>query len=86
MALTHEEIFERVREAFREELGEEAVAELTEDMGLEEDLGVDSLDAVALVMQIEDVFGIKISDEDAKALKTVGQVVDYVSGHQPQTA
>lgn len=45
---------------------------------LREDLNVDSLDAVELIMTLEDKFGISIADSDATALKTVGDIVKYI--------
>ena len=44
-----------------------------------EDLGADSLDIVELVMQMEEEFDLDIPDEDAEKIKTVGDVVKYVS-------
>lgn len=43
-----------------------------------EDLGADSLDTVELVMELEEEFGIEISDEDAEKAKIVGDVVNYI--------
>lgn len=45
---------------------------------LADELHADSLDAVELVMALEERFGIEISDEDAEQLHTVQQVIDYV--------
>jgi acyl carrier protein len=33
-------------------------------------------------MELEDRFGVKISDEDAQGIQTVGQAVDYINSHQ----
>ncbi len=49
------------------------------DTRIREDLGSDSLDAVTLVMALEDEFGGSINDNDAKSLATVGDVVSYIS-------
>ncbi len=43
-----------------------------------EDLGADSLDAVELVMAIEEEFGIEVPDEEAEKLGSVGDIIDYV--------
>jgi acyl carrier protein len=53
---------------------------VTRDTHLADDLHADSLDAIELVMQLEDAFDIAIPDEDAEKLLTVGQIVDHVRG------
>jgi acyl carrier protein len=52
---------------------------LTADTRLVEDLNIDSLDAVELVMRLEDTFQFKITDEEAQRLKTVGAIVELVT-------
>jgi acyl carrier protein len=53
-----------------------------------EDLEADSLDLYTLVQELEDSYGVRISDEEASRILTVGQAVDFVmaSGIQPATA
>ena len=81
MAASREEVFERVKEVLTEQLGVDE-GEITDDASFQEDLDADSLDLVELIMELEDQFGIKISDEDAQKIQTIGQAVDYVSSHQ----
>ena len=49
---------------------------------LAEDLNADSLDAVELMMSIEDAFGIEVPDEAAQDMKTVKSIVAYVDEHK----
>jgi acyl carrier protein len=70
----------RVIEIIVEQLGvseEEVILEAS----FIDDLGADSLDLVELIMAMEEEFGIEISDEDAEKIKTVQDVVNYISEH-----
>lgn len=70
-------IFERVKEMIVEELNVPA-EKVTLASRLAEDLGADSIDAVELIMNIEDEFKIQVSDEQAQNIKTVGDLVKYI--------
>lgn len=60
-----------------EELGIER-GKITMDATFEEDLDIDSLGVVELLMALEDSFGVKIPDEEAEEIATVGQALDVV--------
>jgi acyl carrier protein len=81
MAASRDEVFERIKEVLSERLSVEE-ADITEEANFQEDLDADSLDLVEMIMELEDQFGIKIPDEDAQKIQTVGQAVDYVTSHQ----
>ena len=81
MAATREEVYDRVKEVLVDKLGVDE-NEISEEAAFQEDLDADSLDLVELIMELEDQFGVKISDEDAQKIQTVGQAVDYVTSHQ----
>lgn len=70
-------IFENVRNALAEQFEVDAES-ITPETSLIDDLGADSLDVVELIMSLEDIFGITISDEDAAQLHTVSRIVDYL--------
>lgn len=70
-------IAERVRSQIAEQLGVK-LEEVVPEASLIDDLGADSLDAVELVMAIEEEFGIEIPDEGAEQLRRVGEVIRYV--------
>ncbi|MFT7444945.1 MAG: acyl carrier protein, partial [Granulosicoccus sp.] len=69
-----ENIQEKVTEIIVEQLGVSADQVKLESKMIE-DLGADSLDAVELVMAVEEEFGIEVPDEDAEKLVCVGDIV-----------
>lgn len=71
-------VFSKVQTLFAEFLSME-VTSIQPESTIKDDLGVDSVDIVSLVSEIENTFGLKISDAEAAGLKTVGQVVDLIS-------
>jgi acyl carrier protein len=81
MAASRDEVFERIKEVLAERLSVEE-SDITEEANFQEDLDADSLDLVEMIMELEDQFAIKIPDEDAQKIQTVGQAVDYVTSHQ----
>lgn len=56
-----------------------AETEITSNANLIKDLGIDSLDYAELVMEFEDAFDIKIPDNEAEKLETIGEAVEYIS-------
>lgn len=76
-----EDILERVKKIVVDRLGVDE-ADVKLEASFKEDLDADSLDIVELVMELEDEFGLEISDEDAEKILTVGDVVNYIKSHQ----
>lgn len=75
--MTKEEILGKVKTVVAEKLnvGDD---QITTDAKFVEDLGADSLDQVELIMALEDEFELKIPEEEAEQLSTVGKAVDYI--------
>jgi len=71
-------IEERVKNIICDQLAVEA-EKVTAKASFIEDLGADSLDIVELVMTMEEEFDLDIPDEDAEKIKTVGDVVTYIT-------
>ena len=71
------EVFEKVKNLFVEELGIDA-DKVTMEAKLEEDLEIDSLGIVEVVMAFEDEFNIEIDDEELTDVGTVGQAVNLL--------
>lgn len=70
-------IFEKVRDIISEELNVDA-STITIDTDLSEDLGADSLDAVELIMSIEDEFDCEIPDELLQSIRKVRDIVEFI--------
>ena len=68
---------EKVRGIIVEQLGVNA-DQVTRESKMIEDLGADSLDAVELVMAVEEEFELEVPDDQAEKLIAVGDVIDYV--------
>ena len=78
--MDRQKAFEEIRDIIVEQLGV-AADEVAETSTFQEDLNADSLDLVELIMEMEDRFKVKIPDEDAEKIVTVGDAVDYVVSH-----
>ncbi|MDB4537970.1 acyl carrier protein [Akkermansiaceae bacterium] len=74
-------ITEKVTEIIVEQLGVSA-DQVKPESKMIEDLGADSLDAVELVMAVEEEFGIEVPDEEAEKLISVGDIIAHVEGVQ----
>ena len=80
--MTREEVLELIRAHLADEL-ELDPARITEATHFREDLAADSLDLYTLVQELEDSYGVKMSDEEAARILSVGQAVDFVLAHAP---
>lgn len=72
-----ENVFKKVTEIITEKLGIPE-SEVTPDASFVRDLGIDSLDYAELVMEFEQTFDIKIPDDDAERMNTIGSAVEYI--------
>ncbi|MFZ5968078.1 MAG: acyl carrier protein [Bacillota bacterium] len=71
-------VFEKIKEIIIDQLGLDDDVEITKETSLMNDLEADSLDAVEIIMAIEDEFDVEIPDEDAENFKNIGDIVKYV--------
>jgi acyl carrier protein len=80
--MQRDEVMELVRKHLATEL-EVDPAKIAEDTRFREDLDADSLDLYELVMELEDHYGIRVSEEEAAEIVTVGDAVEFVVSHAP---
>jgi len=80
--MTRDDVLTLIRDHLADEL-ELDPAKIQEATHFREDLSADSLDLYSLVQELEDTYGIKMPDEDAARIHTVGQAVDFVLSHDP---
>lgn len=74
-------MFEKICELLADKFDADA-STMTMDTKIKEDLNADSLDVVELMMDLEENFGIKISDEEATQMSTIGDIVKYIEANQ----
>jgi acyl carrier protein len=80
--MEREEVLVLIRGHLAEELDVDPGI-IGEQTRFKEDLEADSLDLYTLVQEFEDSYGVRISDEDAATILTVGQAIDFVLAHTP---
>ncbi len=83
--MTREEVFTLVQNHLADELDLDP-ARIDESTRFREDLEADSLDLYTLVQELEDSYGLKMPDDDAARILTVGAAIDYVLEHAPTGA
>jgi acyl carrier protein len=81
-SLTREHVFELIRDHLTDELDLDPGA-IVETTRFKEDLEADSLDLYTLVQELEDTYGVRMSDEQAAGILTVGAAVDFVLANNP---
>ncbi|HEX8689911.1 MAG TPA: acyl carrier protein [Solirubrobacterales bacterium] len=81
-AMTREEVLSLVRDHLAEELEVDA-ASIGEETRFKDDLDADSLDLYELVMELEDRYGVSVSEQEAARIETVGDAVSFVLERAP---
>ena len=80
--MNRDDVMSLVRKHLAEEL-EVDLDRISENTRFKEDLDADSLDLYELVMELEDNYGITVSEEQAAEIRTVGDAVNFVVQHAP---
>jgi acyl carrier protein len=75
--MTREQVFGLIQAHLADELDVEPTR-ISEGTSFKDDLEADSLDLYTLVQELEDSYGVQMTDEQAAGILTVGQAVDFV--------
>ena len=78
--MTREQVLNLIQTHLADELDVDPDA-VVESTRFKEDLEADSLDLYTLVQELEDTYGVRMSDEQAAQILTVGAAVDFVLAH-----
>jgi len=70
-------VFDKIKEIIIDELGIDE-SKVTMEARFREDLGADSLDAVEIIMRIEEEFGVEINEDVIQDMKVIGDIVKYI--------
>jgi acyl carrier protein len=82
--MTREQVFNLIQSHLADELDVEP-GNIGVETRFKEDLEADSLDLYTLVQELEDTYGVQMSDEQAAKILTVGQAVDFVLANSTST-
>ena len=77
--MTRSEIFDKISQMIKEQMHHEDM-EVTEETSLKDELGVDSIDLMEFVVNLEDEFSIEIPDDDIGTIEQLGDMLDYLEG------
>ena len=77
--MTRSEIFDKISQMIKEQMHHEDM-EVTEETSLKDELGVDSIDLIEFVVNLEDEFSIEIPDDDIETIEQLGDMLDYLEG------
>ena len=75
-------MFEKIKSIIADQLGIDDLETITMETSLVEDLEADSLDAVEVIMALEDEFGIEIPDEEAENFKTIADICKFIENNK----
>ncbi|MEG0250091.1 MAG: acyl carrier protein [Peptostreptococcus sp.] len=71
-------MFEKIKEIIVDKLNIDDDSFITLDTDLMEDLNADSLDAVEIIMDIEDEFDITVEEDDVEQIRTIADIINYI--------